>query len=59
MAKKYSVPVAVAAKVYGKNPAWVRSGIILQRRVLQTIQKILLDIKQGKELDEHCCNNYI
>lgn len=29
MAKKYSVPVAVAAKVYGKNPAWVRSGIIL------------------------------
>ena len=27
--KRYSVPVAVAAKVYGKNPAWVRSGIIL------------------------------
>ncbi len=25
----YSVPVAVAAKVYGKNPEWVRSGIIL------------------------------
>ena len=29
MAKRYSVPVAVATKVYGKNPAWVRSGIIL------------------------------
>lgn len=27
--KRYSVPVAVAAKVYGKNPEWVRSGIIL------------------------------
>ena len=24
-----SVPVAVAAKVYGKDPAWVRAGIIL------------------------------
>ena len=23
-----SVPVLVAAKVYGKDPAWVRSGII-------------------------------
>ena len=23
-----SVPVAVAAKVYGKDPAWVRAGII-------------------------------
>lgn len=27
--RKCSVPVSVAAKVYGKNPAWVRSGIIL------------------------------
>lgn len=26
--EKGSVPVAVAAKVYGKDPAWVRSGII-------------------------------
>lgn len=24
-----SVPVSVAAKVYGKDPAWVRAGIIL------------------------------
>lgn len=23
-----SVPVAVAARVYGKNPSWVRAGII-------------------------------
>lgn len=23
-----SVPVAIAAKVYGKDPAWVRAGII-------------------------------
>ena len=25
---KQSVPVAVAAKVYGKDPSWVRAGII-------------------------------
>ncbi len=25
---KGSVPVAIAAKVYGKDPAWVRAGII-------------------------------
>lgn len=24
-----SVPVAVAAKVYGKDPSWVRAGVIL------------------------------
>lgn len=24
-----SVPVSVAAKVYGKDPAWVRAGIVL------------------------------
>lgn len=23
-----SVPVAVAAKIYGKDPAWIRAGII-------------------------------
>lgn len=23
-----SVPVAVAAKVYGKDPAWIRAGIV-------------------------------
>ena len=26
---KHSVPVAIAAKVYGKDPSWVRSGLIL------------------------------
>ncbi len=26
--KKGSVPVSVAARVYGKDPAWVRAGII-------------------------------
>ena len=26
--KSGSVPVAVAAKAYGKDPAWVRAGII-------------------------------
>lgn len=26
--KNVSVPVAVAAKVYGKDPSWVRAGII-------------------------------
>ena len=25
---KYSVPVSVAAKVYGKDPSWIRAGII-------------------------------
>lgn len=25
---KHSVPVAVAAKVYGKDPSWVRAGLI-------------------------------
>lgn len=28
MFKSGSVPVAVVAKVYGKDPCWVRSGII-------------------------------
>lgn len=28
MVTKGSVPVSVAAKVYGKDPAWVRAGII-------------------------------
>lgn len=26
--KKYSVPVLVAANAYGKDPSWVRAGII-------------------------------
>ncbi len=25
---KHSVPVAIAAKVYGKDPSWIRAGII-------------------------------
>lgn len=25
---RYSVPVSVAAKVYGKDPCWIRAGII-------------------------------
>lgn len=25
---KHSVPVSIAAKVYGKDPAWVRAGLI-------------------------------
>lgn len=25
---KQSVPIAIAAKVYGKDPSWVRAGII-------------------------------
>lgn len=28
MIRKYSVPVKVAARVYGKDPCWVRAGII-------------------------------
>lgn len=26
--KRRSVPIAIAAAVYGKDPAWVRAGII-------------------------------
>ncbi|MBP5595023.1 MAG: hypothetical protein J6Y02_06550 [Pseudobutyrivibrio sp.] len=26
---QYSVPVAIAAKVYGKDPSWIRAGLIL------------------------------
>ena len=26
--KKMNVPVAIAAKVYGKDPSWVRAGLI-------------------------------
>lgn len=26
--KRNSVPVVIAAKVYGKDPAWIRAGII-------------------------------
>lgn len=25
---KHSVPISIAAKVYGKDPCWVRAGII-------------------------------
>lgn len=25
---KYSVPVAIAARVYGKDPCWIRAGLI-------------------------------
>lgn len=28
ISKSGSVPVSVAAKVYGKDPAWVRAGLI-------------------------------
>lgn len=28
MYKQGGVPVAIAAKVYGKDPAWVRAGLI-------------------------------
>lgn len=28
MYKQGGVPVAVAAKVYGKDPAWIRAGLI-------------------------------
>lgn len=29
MAKRYSVPVSEAAKIYGKDPCWIRAGLIV------------------------------
>ena len=44
-----SVPVAVAAKVYGKDPSWVRAGIISG---WLTIGKAVRHGKQITNLDE-------
>lgn len=56
MAGRQSVPVAVAAKVYGKDPAWVRAGIIAgwlpigvatrKGRVVTDISEI--DLRKGR-----------
>ena len=50
------VPVAVAAKVYGKDPAWVRAGIvcgwlpigIATRRGQQVTRLEDIDSKKGR-----------
>ena len=50
------VPVAVAAKVYGKDPAWVRAGIICgwlpigvaTRRGQQVTRLEDMDSKKGR-----------
>jgi len=44
-----SVPVSVAAKVYGKDPAWVRAGIIagwLPIGIATRKGKIICDISE-------------
>lgn len=53
---KGSVPVAIAAKVYSKDPAWVRAGIVCgwlpigtATRKGKLVTKIEeMDIKQGR-----------
>ena len=50
------VPVAVAAKVYGKDPAWVRAGIICgwlpigiaTRRGKQVTELSEMDSRKGR-----------
>ena len=50
------VPVAIAAKVYGKDPAWVRAGIICgwlpigiaTRRGQQVTDLSEMDSKKGR-----------
>ena len=48
---KGSVPVAVAARVYGKDPAWVRAGILhgwLPIGVATRNGKIATDFGKGR-----------
>lgn len=47
--KKYSVPVAIVAKVYKKDPAWVRAGIIqgwLPIGIATRKGKVITDLKE-------------
>ena len=37
---KGSVPVAVAARVYGKDASWVRAGIVAGWQLLMELNKI-------------------
>lgn len=46
-----SVPVSVAAKVYGKDPAWVRAGIIAGWLPIGTATRRGKRVTSIKEMD--------
>ena len=46
-----SVPVEVAAKVYGKNPSWVRAGIISGWLPIGTATRRGKKVTDIKEMD--------
>ena len=46
-----SVPVAVAARVYGKEAHWVRAGIIVGRSPIGTATRKGQVVKTIKEMD--------
>ena len=48
-----SVPVRIAAKVYGKDPAWVRAGIIAGWLPIGTATRKGKKITNIKEMDSH------
>ena len=48
-----SVPVAVAAKVYGKDPSWVRAGIISGWLPIGTATRKGKTITDISQMDSH------
>ncbi len=48
---KQSVPVSIAAKVYGKDPSWIRSGIIMGWLPIGTATRNGKRITDIKEID--------
>lgn len=51
MASKWSVPVAVAARILGKDPCWVRAGIIEGWLPIGTATRSGREITTIKEMD--------
>lgn len=56
-----SVPVSVAARVYGKDPSWVRAGIIAGWLPIGTASrgKVPVTIEEYKKARSGRCNFYI
>lgn len=56
-----SVPVSVAAKVYGKDPSWVRAGIISGYLPIGTATKGGMAVSMEDYKKARCgrCNFYI
>jgi len=46
-----SVPISIAAKVYGKDAAWVRAGIIAGWLPIGTATRNGKEVKDIKEMD--------